>query len=565
MKIILKNCNNIDEAKIDIKENELNIKYAINGTGKSTIANAIRKKVGGEELASLQPFKFLNDGEEGHKPSVEIESEEEIRKVLIFNEEYISEYEFRKTELIANSFEIFVKTPEYDKNMAEIEKDLKDIQDVFHSDTNLEKLISDLFLFIDSFGTKTKKGKCSKSSDIYKSIGEGNKLQNIPEEIGEYGEFLRNSTEHANVKWLKWQLEGARYSEASLKCPYCVGNIEAKKDKINKVGEIFNEKYLKILVKVLEVYHSLIDYFSDSTKEQLEKIFAKVGNQTEDELDYLIKVYEEAERLKQKLEQLKNLRFETLKDIASIEHELEEKRINLDLYSHFNSSFMKGKIDTLNKSLKLVQDKAGLLKGKVNRQKDLLKTTITCHQNEINEFLSNAGYIYKVEIKENENIYAEDQYHLILRYKDKEVLESEKHLSYGERNAFALVLFMYQALKENADLIVLDDPISSFDNNKKYAIMDRLFRRGTNSLRDRTVLFLTHDYQPIIDVYNLSSLFSKTNILFLQNIDGLLNEVPIMKDDIKSCISICQENIDSETEVIIKLVYLRRFIAIHKR
>ena len=28
MKIILKNCNNIDEAKIDIKENELNIKYA---------------------------------------------------------------------------------------------------------------------------------------------------------------------------------------------------------------------------------------------------------------------------------------------------------------------------------------------------------------------------------------------------------------------------------------------------------------------------------------------------------------------------------------------------------
>ena len=89
--------------------------------------------------------------------------------------------------------------------------------------------------------------------------------------------------------------------------------------------------------------------------------------------------------------------------------------------------------------------------------------------------------------------------------------------------------------------------------------------RGTNSLRDRTVLFLTHDYQPIIDVYNLSSLFSKTNIMFLQNIDGLLNEVPIMKDDIKSCISICQENIDSETEVIIKLVYLRRFIAIHKR
>lgn len=565
MKIILKNCNNIDEAKIDIKENELNIKYAINGTGKSTIAHAIQKKVVGEELASLQPFKYLNDGMAEHNPSIEIKSKEEIKRVLIFNEEYISEYEFCKTELIANSFEIFVKTSEYDKNMAEIEKELKDIRDVFQSDENLEKLINDLFLFIDSFGTKTKKGKCSKSSDIYKSIGEGNKLQNIPEEIGDYTEFLQNSAENANVKWLKWQLEGGRYSETSSRCPYCVGNIESKKEKINKVGEIFNEKYLKILVRVLEVYHSLIDYFSDSTKEQLEKIFAKVGNQTEDELDYLIKVYEEAERLKQKLEQLKNLRFEALKDITSIENELEEKRIDLDLYSHFNSSSMKEKIDILNQSLKLVQEKAGLLKGKVKRQKDLLKNTITNYQNEINEFLLNAGYVYKVEIKENENSYAEDQYHLILRYGDKEVLESEKHLSYGERNAFALVLFMYQALKEDADLIVLDDPISSFDNNKKYAIMERLFHKGKNSFRDKTVLFLTHDYQPIIDTYNLSGLFSKSNIMFLQNIDGLLNEVPIIKDDIKSCISICTENIKAETEVLIKLVYLRRLLEIEEQ
>jgi len=49
-------------------------------------------------------------------------------------------------------------------------------------------------------------------------------------------------------------------------------------------------------------------------------------------------------------------------------------------------------------------------------------------------------------------------------------------LSFGERNAFALVLFMFDAIKENADLIILDDPISSFDKNKKYAIMNMLFK-----------------------------------------------------------------------------------------
>ena len=45
---------------------------------------------------------------------------------------------------------------------------------------------------------------------------------------------------------------------------------------------------------------------------------------------------------------------------------------------------------------------------------------------------------------------------------------ANEHLSYGEKNAFALVLFMYSVLKDNPDLIVLDDPISSFDGNKKF-------------------------------------------------------------------------------------------------
>ena len=41
MQINIKHCNNINEASIEIAENRLNIKYALNGTGKSTIAKAI--------------------------------------------------------------------------------------------------------------------------------------------------------------------------------------------------------------------------------------------------------------------------------------------------------------------------------------------------------------------------------------------------------------------------------------------------------------------------------------------------------------------------------------------
>jgi wobble nucleotide-excising tRNase len=35
---------------------------------------------------------------------------------------------------------------------------------------------------------------------------------------------------------------------------------------------------------------------------------------------------------------------------------------------------------------------------------------------------------------------------------------------------------MYETLSKNSDLIILDDPISSFDKNKKYAILQMLFR-----------------------------------------------------------------------------------------
>ena len=52
--VVIKNCNNIKETSIIIEEGNLNIKFAINGTGKSTIAKALLKK--DEDLSLLKPF-----------------------------------------------------------------------------------------------------------------------------------------------------------------------------------------------------------------------------------------------------------------------------------------------------------------------------------------------------------------------------------------------------------------------------------------------------------------------------------------------------------------------------
>jgi len=58
---------------------------------------------------------------------------------------------------------------------------------------------------------------------------------------------------------------------------------------------------------------------------------------------------------------------------------------------------------------------------------------------------------------------------------------------------------MYEALHKKPDLIVLDDPISSFDKSKKYAIMHMLFRgKSADCLLNKTVLMLTHDLDQLL-------------------------------------------------------------------
>lgn len=68
MDISVTDCNNIDNGKITVRENCLNIKFAINGTGKSTISKAIiasinDQKNGTKDLQKLKPFKHLDSQE----------------------------------------------------------------------------------------------------------------------------------------------------------------------------------------------------------------------------------------------------------------------------------------------------------------------------------------------------------------------------------------------------------------------------------------------------------------------------------------------------------------------
>jgi len=555
MNVIIKNCNNIDEGTLILQEKKLNIKYAINGTGKSTISKAITnflldKKNNTHELEKLRSFKHMNT--QNNSPL--IEGIEHFSEVKTFDEDYLSKYVFLPDELVKGSFDIFIRDAEYDKGMKEINDLMSIIQTAFIEDKDIDELLNDFNELSTSFGKPVKTG-IHGSSNISKAFKDGNKVSNVPEEIAEYKNFIQAED---NFKWIKWLIDGMVYLDLSDNCPYCITDISKKKNKILKIKEIYEPKTIEYLNKIVAVFSRLNKYFSDDTKQTIGDFIKNIDGYTDDQIRFLLEIKGQIDTLNDKINKSRIMNFRSLKDVDKVIEVLRNQKIELKLFPHLNSDATKQKAEIVNKAIDNLLEKASILQGKINIQKSHIERIIQENNEEINGFLKNAGYNYSVDIKED----TKNHYCLKLIHNDitSEITDVKNHLSFGEKNAFAVVLFMYDALKSNADLIILDDPISSFDKNKKYAIIDMLFRKGEKSFRNKTVLLLTHDFEPIIDmVYHHGDRFDKPYSCFVENDHGTLSEKEILKDNIKTFIEICDENIQKNINDITKLVYLRRY------
>ena len=553
LRILLENCNNIDNGNIEVKEDTLNIKYAINGTGKSTISKALVLGVldridGKTRIHELIPFKHLSSKNSPPK----ISGIENLTNIKVFDEKYINEFVFQADELVKGSFEIFVKDENYDKGMQEIDALVEKLKSQLAQDQEIEGLVRDFNEISDSFGKETKTG-IHASSTLAKAFKGGNKVTNIPEGLEPYKSYIQHSE---NYKWLKWQLEGKSYLEISEDCPFCVSDIRQKKDLIEKVSENYEHKSIENLAKIIATFQRLNAYFSDETKIKIDDFVKNVDVYSEDQIFYLREVKEQIDRLNYKFIKASKLGFTSLKDVNKVIEGLKAHKIDIHLYIHLNSESTNAKVKIVNDSLDSLIAIAADLQKVIDKQKNHIQRIVEMNKKSINEFLKNAGYDYEVDLVEHED----GTHKLKLLHKDltNEISNVKTHLSFGERNAFSLVLFMFDALKSKSDLIVLDDPISSFDKNKKYAILEMLFRK-TGSFRDKTVLLLTHDFEPIVDaIYLHRSFFSKIYGSFLENKHGILSEQAIEKPDIKTYLEINHDNFQSSSDSLSKLVYRRR-------
>lgn len=552
IQVEIKNCNNIDAAIISIAQQKLNIKFAPNGTGKSTIARAVLIGAKGDQnlLSELMPFKLRKENPENKQP--EVKGAEALKNIMCFNEEYVSQFLFNK-ELLSNSFDILIRTDAYKQRAQEIEELVRNIKQLFSGNPELETLIANLKEMGDAF--KLSKSGLSKSSTGMKGLSAGNKIQHVPVGLEPYTPFIQCQN---SVGWIDWQTKGYEFTELSDNCPFCTSHAADKKDQIKKVGQEYDKNIIKNLIGIIAVIEKLGDYFSDEAKGKLTAITVLKDGIGKEHEAFLATVKTQIDNFAEKLEKLRTLSAFQFKDGEKVADKLPAYKLDLQFFSELKSNKMQDAIAPINASIDAVIAQAGQLQIKIGQQRTEMKKTISRHQKDINEFLEYAGYRYAVEIAGEG-----EQAQLKLRHIDHEehLSGGDQYLSFGERNAFAIVLFMYECLAKKPDLIILDDPISSFDKNKKYAILEMLFRRDADlCLKNKTVLMLTHDVEPIIDtIRSLEKKFShQTSSAFLKMAAGQICEAAIGKDDIQTFSQICKSAITSEKHDVIKLIYMRR-------
>ncbi len=552
IKAEINNCNNITSATISLRKNHLNIRYAMNGIGKSTIALAIEHFIRGDALSSLKTF--------GSSVAPTCNITGECNNVLVFNEQYVEKVVLQESEAIPNSFDVFIKTPQYDEKAASIDKKLKNIHlDSIKYKDDFNKLISACRAIISKLPVTTT--GALRASGSYKSITTSLSPHKLPKELLKFRPLMERDY---IFNWVAWKHEGSNYDSNEI-CPFCSIGLEPE---YNMQKKIFTESYPKLDVKnrmeLLTLVRTLDEFMEESAKATLYQCIQGLQDDAatrlwianfRSELAFLVEVI---------------TKFDTfdphqvrIDDISKLDEQLTGLIIDTSGLQIFKSKRVEELFESVNASIRVLQKETESLKREIGELTNLLVSSCKNARADINIFLETAGINYIFDIfPESEGVSR-----TILKYNANtenpiDVDNIRDHLSWGERNAFALVLFMHDALSKNPDLIILDDPISSFDSNKKFAIINRLFSSANVSFKNKTVLMLTHDLQPIIDFIKVNkSKDVSISTYYLQNKSGVISEHEISYDDIKSFPKLLAENSkNKELNIVHRVASLRKLV-----
>lgn len=328
MNFKISNVCNINNANISVVKNELNIKYGNNGIGKTSMAKAIDFTIKGKSLDEL--VRFGSD----KKPSVEFDNKP--TSCIVFDGNYVDNYLYENDDLLNDTYNLIVKTKDFDERINEINNLLEKLK-VSCKSTNIMKLRTD----IETYNSEVQfnnNGELNNKSKFGKGFKNGVTInETIPSEIIEYENLIKSKF---NFDWIKWVQQGLKYI-LDNKCPFCCKELDENNIvKIDKVSNFSSSTLMKDNFHSKEVIAKLAHYSEQTTGIKIDNINATKGNISLTDLKILKIVLSSLNREVEKIKSINLLDAVMIRNIISGDSLIElikNFKIDLNLFNNLDN------------------------------------------------------------------------------------------------------------------------------------------------------------------------------------------------------------------------------------
>ena len=523
----LTNCLGVKQARdIQIEEAKLNVKLGLNGSGKSTIAKALSTNADNpEDLAS---FEYLQKKTDDLQPKVE----SPFQKATVFNQDYVDQHLFKQSSLVEGGFELVLQTPEQKALEAEMKTLLVALVSKAHQ-PDVTEIAEKLDAVSSCVKAPTKDGSISKASACYKSLGSGNALESAQALTPDFSPYFEEGIQQS-VEWAQWHVShGIAYGI----CPYCGIKLDDDRlELVEKLNDILQSSDSKKLKQTLSSLHELSPLLRSDYIEAINAACSSTEGFGDSEGEKLAELSDKCTILHNKLIGLANCQ-ELVRASCAMNDAVGE-RFKARFITEEDCDFLNDEArQTLQPTLKACSQLREKL-DEVNRLGEKLRRMyehiVAVHEGEINRFLRNINCPYAIRISRESGSALSLYPMLDGSLAHQSVGNPSSALSQGEKNVVSLLLFMYTATRsnENYDLIILDDPVSSFDAGKRSAILRTLFSDPANgsagvneNFFGRTVLMLTHDFPFLMETVLLAKDLGKPKAHYVwKDANGNLQE-----------------------------------------
>lgn len=502
----------------------------MNGVGKSTVSKVLSANE--EDYGELASFEYYEKQKpEELKPRVS----NPFNNVAVFNQAFVDEHLFQKSSLVKGGFEMVLRTDE----RAAIEKDMRALLAELASrigGDDVDKLIQKLADVVDCIKAPTKDGTINKKSACYGALCKGNILVGARSQAPEFEPYLAGDVLTA-VSWTQWHVSQGIIGQI---CPYCGLDLdEVRTSRIGSLNEVLAGGDSKKLKQTLSSLHAIAAFLEPSFVSAVNVACSSETGIDNDADKMLADLGGKCEKLLRKLRGLgrcQDLARDSCAMNDAVSEHVKALFISEDDFSFLNEdgrAILKPALD----SCEQFEEKQNDLNTLGLKQRRMFERSVRGREAELNQFLMDAGCPYEIKISRQ----AGSDLTLVPVIDGAvagfSVDDPSAALSQGEKNVIALALFVYATVyaEQEYDLVVLDDPISSFDVGKRDAILKTFFADPTASgshiernLFGFTTLMFTHDFPVLASVVLMGCDLGGPKAYYLwRNANGELGEKSI--------------------------------------